>query len=110
MDIRCATLTGLALLFLTTLATAATVQDLMREPMKIEFPASDLQTLAGIGKLYGRIESAAKWVCHEPPMGELARYMAFRHCVDLAVRDAVEQVHSPALTAFHHRKERGAAG
>ena len=106
----CATFTGLALLCVTTLATAGTAQDLVRESMEVKFVASDLQTLAGIAKLYGRIESAAKRVCHEPPMGEWGRYTAFRQCVEVAIEDAVEQVQSPALTALHHSKEHSAAG
>ena len=106
----CATLTGLALLCVTSLATATTAPDLAGESMEVKFVPSDLQTLAGIAKLYGRIESAAKRVCHEPAMGEWGRYPAFRHCVQVAIDDAVEQVHSPALTALHHSKAPNAAG
>jgi UrcA family protein len=102
-------LTGLALLCVTTLATATTAPDLVDESKEVKFVASDLQTLAGIAKLYGRIESAAKRVCHEPPRGEWGRYPAFRHCVEVAIEDAVEHVHSPALAALQQSKAHSAA-
>src|SRR5437016_5185338 len=108
MKRACAMFTGLALLCVTTLPTAGAAQDMVRESMEVKFVASDLQTLAGIAKLYRRIESVAKRLCHEPPMGEWVRYAAFRQCVEVAIEDAVEQVQSPALTALHHNKGHGA--
>jgi|KBSSwiStaDraftv2_1062776.scaffolds.fasta_scaffold13322_8 UrcA family protein len=110
MKSPCATLTGLALLCVTTLATARTALDPVRESREVKFIASDLQTLAGIAKLYRRIELAAKMVCHEPSMGEWRRFTDFRHCVEVAIKDAVEQVHSPALTALYDSKAHSAGG
>jgi UrcA family protein len=104
MKRQCGMLSGLALLCVTTLATAGTAQDLVRESLEVRFAASDLQTLEGIAKVYGRIQSAARRVCHEPSMGEWSRYTTYRQCIQVAVEDAVEQVHSPALTALHRSK------
>ena len=104
MKRRYGTLTGLALLCMTTfVATGAGAQNI-KESMDVRFVASDLHTPGGIANLYRRIRSAAKRVCHEPAMEEMERYRAFQHCVDLAVENAVEQAHSPELTALHRRK------
>jgi UrcA family protein len=97
-------LSGLALFCVTTLATAGTAQEMVRDSMEVRYVSSDLQTLEGVAKLYGRIRSAARRVCHEPPMGEWSRYVTFKQCVRVAIEDAVEQVHSPALTALHRSK------
>ncbi len=105
-----ATFSGLALLCMTTLATATPPQELVLESLQVKYVAADLQTFAGIAKLYSRIQGAAIRVCHEPPMGEWGRYPAFRHCVSAAIDDAVEQVHSPALTALHQNKAHSAVG
>jgi UrcA family protein len=111
MNRRCGLLSGLALLCVTTLATAGTTQDLVRESIEVKYAPADLKSLEGIANLYRRIQSAARRACHEPPMGEWSRYATFHHCVEVAVEGAVEQVHSPALTALHHTKaQHSAAG
>jgi UrcA family protein len=104
MNRKCGTLAGLTLLCATTFVATGASAGEFKESASVSFVAADLQTPESAQALYRRIQSVAKRVCREPPMQELTRYYAFRMCVELAVEDAVAQVHSPALTALHRSK------
>ena len=104
MNRKCGTLVGLTLLCATTFVATGASAGEFKESASVGFVAADLQTPVGAQALYRRIQSVAKGLCQEPPMQELTRYYAFQMCVELAVEDAVKQVHSPALTALYRSK------
>jgi UrcA family protein len=104
MNRKCGTLLGLTLLCATTFVATGASAGEFKESASVSFVVADLQTPTGAQVLYRRIQSVAKRVCREPPMREMTRYYAYRMCVELAVEDAVAQVHSPVLTALHRSK------
>ena len=81
------------------------------DEIEISYARADLSQPKAARSLYRRIQAAARSVCHEPPMGELARYMKYRQCYESAVDAAVTKVDASALTALHRsRMQRSAAG
>ena len=104
MNRKCGTLAGLILLCATIFAATGASAGEIKESVSVSFVAADLQTPEGAQALYRRIQSVAKRLCREPPMQELTRYYAYRMCIELALEDAVKQVHSPALTALYRSK------
>jgi len=113
------TLTGLtaaplitALLCTTAFATTGAIAaEPTPDEIAISYVRADLSQPKAARSLYRRIQAAARSVCHEPDLGELARYMKYRQCYDSAVDAAVAKVDASALSALHHsRMQRSAAG
>jgi len=67
----------------------------------IGYSKSDLTTPTGASALYRRIANVADAVCTPDPALGLKGKFAARECVRKAVTQAVEEVHSPLLTARH---------
>jgi UrcA family protein len=109
-------LAGLAVLFggLTTggaMAADAKSSFVTERSVTVDYSDLDLSQPEGVNALYWRMSNAAKSACGEPQPRELARYAAFRRCVDRAVNEAVGHVDTPALTAVHRQKRaRNVAG
>jgi UrcA family protein len=67
----------------------------------IDYSKTDLTTPVGASALYRRIVNVADAVCRpDPALGLHGQFVA-RECVRKAVTRAVEDVHSPLLTARH---------
>ena len=80
--------------------TSASAQD----KVVIDYTDLDLSTPAGASVLYGRIVRAAQAVCHEVPLLEVHRYLAWKSCRRDAIANAVSTVDSPLVTARHQRE------
>jgi UrcA family protein len=81
------------------------------ESLRVSYVSAELTTPEGVRELYARIRRAARVVCHEPLMQELASDRGYQQCFDRAVADAVAKVNSEALTALHRRRSpEGTAG
>jgi UrcA family protein len=77
----------------------------------VSYVKADLTQPEAAQSLYKRIQHAARMVCHEPSIRELARYEEYRQCCATAVDAAVAKVDATALTALHRsRTQRTAAG
>jgi UrcA family protein len=77
----------------------------------VSYVRADLSQPEAARSLYKRIQFAARSVCQEPPIRELARNIKYRQCYESAVDAAVAKVDSSALTALHRsRTQRSAAG
>jgi UrcA family protein len=101
---------GVILLCAAAMVTSSAVaQTMTTESVSVSYVAADLGTESGADALYRRIRRAAKLVCHEPDIRELAKYRNYRQCYDGAVDAAVAKVDATALTALH-RRARGPAG
>jgi UrcA family protein len=101
-----------ALLCTTAFATTGAIAaELTPDEIAVNYVRADLSQPKAAQSLYRRIQAAARSVCHEPAMGELARYMKYRQCYESAVDAAVAKVDASALTALHRsRMQRSAAG
>jgi UrcA family protein len=81
------------------------------ESVNVSYMAADLTQPEGARALYLRIQRAARRVCHEPDIRDLAALSMYQRCFDRAVDDAVAKVNATALTAVHRSKvQRNAAG
>lgn len=64
----------------------------------------DLSTTKGADLVYGRIRSAAEFVCSVNQSREPARIARARACFQNAVDDAIAQANRPLLSDLHARK------
>ena len=67
----------------------------------VRYTDLNLATEAGTGALYARLVSAARAVCGEPDIRDLAGIAAARVCEQQAVANAVRDVHNPRLSAIY---------
>ncbi|MFL6602001.1 MAG: UrcA family protein [Steroidobacteraceae bacterium] len=70
----------------------------------VSYAAADVVQPEAAKALYLHIQRAAKMVCREPDIRDLAIYSAYQQCFDRAVEDAVEKVNVSTLTALHRSK------
>jgi UrcA family protein len=68
---------------------------------KVTFGDLDLNTVAGTTLLYGRVRSAARYVCAPFEGRELIRNRHWHTCYDQAVDSAVAQLHNGMLSTLH---------
>ena len=67
----------------------------------VRYVASAAVGDAAVASLYRRIDAAAQRVCGERlAPGSLAVSNAWRQCVQLSLRDALAQMHTPAIAAY----------
>jgi UrcA family protein len=85
-------------------ATYAGTADNDLESRKVYFRHDELLDSAGLGRVYGRLNSAAREVCQYYDSRELARRRAFQQCVAASLARAVAQIHEPALTAYYEHR------
>jgi UrcA family protein len=72
--------------------------------MTVRYADLNISTASGATTLYHRILGAARSVCGEEGSElDLEARHTWDDCFRSAVNDAVEKVHSPLLTAVHHK-------
>ena len=92
-----------ALLALASAAASANPGDTDEvQAENVNYEDLNLNSLAGVTLLYGRIERAARLVCG--PNTDLSRLGQWKTCYRLAVAAAVAKVNNPLLTAIHDGK------
>lgn len=102
------TMTTVALTLGFQSAFAAPPQDV--PSMVVHFADLDLSRTAGAGVLYQRLRGAAETVCAQLVDRDLAIQLSHARCVRAAIRNAVEKVNQPMLTAYYNaRTNRGNA-
>ena len=88
----------LAVLASAPLAAVTIINDV--PSITIDYSDLNLNSDAGISRLYSRIKSAAKEVC-EPPEVRSGRAYVEHGCLDRAIARAVADVQSSRLTTLH---------
>jgi UrcA family protein len=100
-----------ALLCTAVFATGALAAEPASNTETVSYVKADLSEPQAAESLYKRIQSAARHVCQEGAVRELARYTEYQQCYERAVDAAVAKVDASALTALHRsRMQRLAAG
>lgn len=84
-------------------AAVAAPQTVTREAT-VNYADLNLESPAGVERLYTRIRSAARQVCGAAEHRDFAARNAVRSCRSAAVANAVAKVDSPALSARHAGK------
>jgi UrcA family protein len=74
------------------------------DSIAVSYAPTDVTQPEAAKALYLHIQRAAKMVCREPDIRDLAIYSAYQRCYDRAVDDAVEKVNVTTLTALHRSK------
>ena len=101
-----AALSAMALPLLAAAADAVTPNDDVSQT-SVQVPLNDLDVRSGAGaeKVYRRLERAAEDACGDewPVRHDLFRQSDVRQCESQAVRDAVEQINQPKLTAVYQQ-------
>ena len=103
------TLVGRSVSLVTALALSGGVlaqdrQSMDLRTMTVHYADLNLSTASGATTLYHRILGAARSVCGEEGYElDLDARRSWDDCFHAAVNDAVEKVHSPLLTAVHHK-------
>jgi UrcA family protein len=73
--------------------------------LQVSYNLAELATESGLDKIYQRIKGAARRVCNEASEpSDPKRTRHYWECVDRAVANAVTDVNSQSLTAFHQRE------
>ena len=96
---------GVSSLLLTELSAAA-VNDDAELSVTVRYHDLNLNSPEGVASLYGRIRRAADQVCHSLQSRELSREPYWNDCVNHAVANAVNAVHSAPLSAYHWQRIR----
>jgi UrcA family protein len=78
------------------------MQDIPQQ--RVNFADVNLDSPAGVAKLYRRIESAAEQVCVDPAVRDVRRIAQGKLCLQQAIARAIRQIDLPALTALHGSK------
>jgi UrcA family protein len=98
MKSRTATLV-LSILLATGAFVTAHADEVPRQVVK--FSDLDLQTDAGVHKLYARIQAAAQTVCAIDNIHTVGSLTIINRCWTRAVTGAVAALNVPALTRYH---------
>lgn len=72
--------------------------------VSVKYTNQDLQTTAGVERLYERIREAAAQVCPAVSSLELQRHAAAMRCQEAAIAQAVTSIGSPQLAAVYAAK------
>lgn len=67
----------------------------------VHYSQTELSSPAGVGRIYSRLNSAAKQVCSSYDLIDLAHHQIFNRCVAESLARAVGQVHDERLTLYH---------
>lgn len=100
-----------AFYWVVALGMGATVQaaDYIDAPQRmIQLADLNLADKSGIAIAYARIERAASSVCELQNSHALAQKEKIKSCEAKAIDDAVQQMHSVKLAAYHVQKKQGA--
>jgi UrcA family protein len=100
-----------ALLCTAAFTTGALAAEPAPPAESISYVKADLSEPHAAEFLYKRIQAAARHVCQDGSVRELARSAMYHQCYERAVDEAVTKVDASALTALHRsRMQRLAAG
>jgi UrcA family protein len=69
----------------------------------VKYSRSELERQDGVESVYRRIRNAARMVCEEPDIRDLARRNEYQECYKRAVDAAVAKIDVAPLTAMHRR-------
>lgn len=72
------------------------------ESISVKYSSSELDRRDGVENVYGRIRKAARIVCDDLDVHNLARRSEYLRCYNRAVEAAVATVGDARLTALHH--------
>jgi UrcA family protein len=72
------------------------------ESINVKYSSGELDRGDGVENVYGRIRKAARIVCDELDVHNLARRSEYLQCYNRAVEAAVAKVGDARLTALHH--------
>ena len=72
------------------------------ESINVKYSSAELDRRDGVENVYGRIRKAARIVCDELDVHNLARRSEYLKCYNRAVEAAVATVGDARLTALHH--------
>ena len=98
------TLVARSVTFVAALAFSGAVLGQDLRTMTVHYADLNISTASGATTLYHRILGAARSVCGEEGSElDLEARHTWDDCFRSAVNDAVEKVHSPLLTAVHHK-------
>jgi len=86
----------------TGLASAAT-SDADVPSIVVRYSGQSLGTESGVQLLYHRIVVAARQVCPEETVRNLAAHAMAQQCRQQAIARAVQQINNPRLAAMHAR-------
>ena len=84
--------------------TLAVTTELDVRRSTVRFADLDLSRPAGAAVLYQRIEAAARRVCGNPYVPQLADFVEQRNCRRATIDDAVQRISSPLLIALHRTR------
>jgi UrcA family protein len=101
---KCSVSVGLALLCATAGMATGAIAEPTSDSISVRYVSTELTTPEGARALYTHIRRAAKLVCHEPDIRDLAGYRIYQECYEQAVDAAVTKVDSTAVTALHRGK------
>lgn len=72
----------------------------------VRYAQTELSSPAGVGRIYSRLNRAAKQVCSNYDLIDLAHHQIFNRCVAESLARAVGQVHDERLTLYHEFQTR----
>jgi UrcA family protein len=67
---------------------------------QVNYADLDLTTDMGVVRLYGRITSAAEFVCDRSNVRSLVAVVEKRDCTERAIARAIAEVNAPRLTSL----------
>ena len=73
------------------------------ESISVKYSNAELERHDGVENVYGRIRKAARIVCDETDVRNLARRKEYLECYNRAVEAAVATIGDARLAALHHR-------
>lgn len=101
---ECRKLIGLAAFWAAALSTVNAVAApgyAPGESISVKYSTAELERHDGVENVYGRIRKAARIVCDEPDVRNLARRKEYLECYNRAVEAAVATIGDARLTALH---------
>ncbi len=78
--------------------------------VSVVYSQTDLASTHGVQTLYARLKTAARHVCPDVDVRELARVVPARLCYESALARAVEGVRRPELSTLHVQSGHRSAG
>lgn len=78
--------------------------------VSVVYSQTDLSSTHGVQTLYARLKSAARHVCPEVEIRNLAGAVSAKQCYQTALAQAVQKVRRPELTTLHVQSVRHVAG
>jgi UrcA family protein len=100
---------AVAAVSLASVAMAAKADQAVDAPARtVHYSDLNLNTQAGVAKLYNRIRNAAQLVCGDVDPRRLDEAASAKACIDRAVFSSVTAVNNPKLTSEYNARVSGA--